>query len=82
MMDYSKMSQEEFSDILAQVVFENASTLLGVPGVYEAASEHFHNEVLERWAEKQEVSDHEPADCLGGHGCGGRDCTCPCHFRS
>lgn len=24
---------------------------------------------------------HEnPADCNGGHGCGGQECTCPCHM--
>jgi hypothetical protein len=24
---------------------------------------------------------HEPSDCNGGHGCGGKDCCCPCHFE-
>ena len=51
--DYSKMTSEEFTDILSQIVAENASTLLDVPGVYEACSEEFNNEVLDRWEIEQ-----------------------------
>ncbi len=50
--DYSKMTDEEFDSILADLVFENAGTLLEIPGVYEAVSEHFNNEVLSRWEEE------------------------------
>ena len=48
-MDYSKMKQHEFDSILSDIVKENASILLSIPGVYEAVSEHFNNEVLDRW---------------------------------
>lgn len=48
--DYTQMTDDEFNDILSQIVFDNASTLMDVPGVYEAVSEYFNNAVLDEWA--------------------------------
>lgn len=45
------MTNDEFVALLQDLVVENAHTLLSVPGVYEAVSEHFNNEVLDLWAE-------------------------------
>ena len=47
---YDAMTDAEFQEILEQVVYENARTLLSVPGAYEVFAEHYNNEVLERWA--------------------------------
>ena len=59
MNDYSQMTQEEFDEALEQVIYEEffkmrengPGLLLGVPGIYEILSEHFNNEVLERYDE-------------------------------
>ncbi len=51
--DYSQMTDEEFDSILAEVVAENASTLLSIPGIYEVVSEYFNNEVLDRWEQQK-----------------------------
>ena len=50
-MDYDKMTDNEYDSILTEVVKENASILITIPGVYEAVSEFFNNDVLDRWAE-------------------------------
>ena len=49
MNNYSNLTQEEYYRILGELVIENAATLLTIHGVYEAVSEHFNNEILERW---------------------------------
>jgi ribonuclease HIII len=54
MSDYSKMTDEDFDRILAEIINENpASHLLLVPYVYEALYEAYNNEVLERWELEQ-----------------------------
>jgi len=53
MSKYDKMTQQEFDDILEDLVRKNAANLLNIPGVYEAVAEHFNNEVLETWEEQQ-----------------------------
>jgi len=50
-MNYDTMTQEEFDSILEEIVRENASTLTTVPGVYEAVSEYFNSDVLDRWSD-------------------------------
>ncbi len=51
--DYSKMTQEDFDDTLDEVVYGHGLTYLyGLEGVWEIASDHFHNDVLDRWAEQ------------------------------
>jgi len=52
-MDYSKMTQDDFDRVLSQIVKEDAAVLLTVPGVYKAVSEHYNNEVLERWENEE-----------------------------
>ena len=53
MKDYSKMTQEDFDRILEQILKKMyASQLLDIPGIYKVVSEHFNNEVLDRWKEE------------------------------
>jgi hypothetical protein len=52
-MDYSKMTKQEFQNILEELIMGNAATLLTIPGAYELFSEHFNNEVLKIWYERQ-----------------------------
>jgi hypothetical protein len=46
--DYSKMTDQEFYDILEEI----SDCDLSIPGVYEACAEHLNNEVLDTWAER------------------------------
>jgi hypothetical protein len=49
--DYSKMTAQEFDDILCGILKDmNGAELLHIPGVYEILSEYFNNGVLEIWA--------------------------------
>lgn len=57
--DYSWVTDEMFDGELEKVVAENASTLLSVPGVYEAVREHFNNEVLTRLENAREEEDED-----------------------
>lgn len=56
--DYSKMTNEEFDEILSDLVYEYLTddhyAFMLIPGVYECMSEHFNNEVLDRWTADQE----------------------------
>jgi hypothetical protein len=52
-IDFAKMTDEEFDEILEQVVIKNANQLLLVPGAYELFSEYFNNEVLSIWEERE-----------------------------
>lgn len=38
----------QFDRILQEIIVEDASSLLSIPGVYEILSEHYNNEVLKR----------------------------------
>ena len=54
MGEYDEMTQEDFDRILVSIVGDvPASSLIGIPGIYEILSEHFNNEVLETWEEEQ-----------------------------
>lgn len=46
--DLKWISDEMFDAELRLIAVENAQALLSVPGVYEALSEHFNNEVIRR----------------------------------
>lgn len=50
MIDYSKMTNEEFDAILEEIIEEKKRLILGAPGAYEALSEYYNNEILDRWA--------------------------------
>ena len=54
MADYSKMTQEDFDRLLGAVMDEDgpASNLLTIPGIYEVVSEHYNNDVLDRWGKE------------------------------
>lgn len=52
-VDYSTCSDDDFDSILKTLVERDATQLLTVPGVYEAVSEYYNNEVLEIWEQKQ-----------------------------
>jgi len=54
MADYSKMTQEDFNNILNSILQGmNGSQLLSIAGIYEILSEEFNNEVLTIWENKQ-----------------------------
>ena len=54
MTDYSKMTDQEFDNILVSILEKmKASELLSISGIYEILSEHFNNEVLEIWESQQ-----------------------------
>jgi hypothetical protein len=49
----TQITTEKFDELLAEILDEEkASALLTIPGVYEAVSEHFNNDVLKRWHEE------------------------------
>lgn len=53
-MTYEAMTNEEFDAILTEIIAETpAGVLLQIPGAYEVFSEHFNNEVLDRWEDSQ-----------------------------
>lgn len=52
---YDKATDDELDSILADLVFDavkeqGASSIMGIPGVYEALKEHFNNDMLDSWA--------------------------------
>jgi hypothetical protein len=62
---YDKMSNDDFREHLLEIMEEQGmEAVLMVPGVYEAVSEHFNNDVLERWEERNpdEVGADEETD--------------------
>lgn len=53
-MDCSKMTDQEFREILEDIINElNAAEILSYGDVYSIFSEELNNEVLSRWEEKQ-----------------------------
>jgi hypothetical protein len=53
MPDHIGLSRAEFDRILADILDGlTREDLLAIPGAYEVFSEHFNNEVLNRWAEE------------------------------
>jgi len=54
MSNYDEMKDDDFDRILVGILEESlASELISIPGVYEAVSEFYNNEVLERWDEEK-----------------------------
>lgn len=57
---YENMKDEDFDRILLSMMEEDGmATVLYIPGVYEAVSEHYHNYVLDCWLEEQEELEDE-----------------------
>ena len=56
MKDYSKMTTEEFDNILTEILQAepHAGTVLHIPGIYEILAEYYNNAVLDEWARQQE----------------------------
>ena len=50
MSSYKNMTNDEFDRILERIVIENLNEIMTIPGAYEVFSEHYNNEVLDRWA--------------------------------
>jgi hypothetical protein len=53
MADYSKMTDQDFDEILADKIdgfcHKRPSSILQITGIYEILSEYFNNEVLQEW---------------------------------
>lgn len=58
---YDWVTSDMFNEVLETIMMENLETLLHVPGVFEALSEHFNNEVLQR-CEKQRLEEQRDAE--------------------
>ena len=56
-MIISEITQEEFYSRLEDKVVQNAKTLLGITGVYEAVAEEFNNAILEEWEDENVPSE-------------------------
>jgi hypothetical protein len=52
--DYSQMTDEEFRDILEDIVNEEGANILSIGNVYVELAEYFNNEVLDRWLANNE----------------------------
>jgi hypothetical protein len=58
MTDYSKMTQEEFDEILMEIISEmTPASIMAITGVGEILREELNNEVLERWEQKSNSSE-------------------------
>uniref|UniRef100_A0A6M3M065 Uncharacterized protein n=1 Tax=viral metagenome TaxID=1070528 RepID=A0A6M3M065_9ZZZZ len=62
-VNYDQMTDDEFYEILADLVVKNSGSLLEIPGVYEVVSEHFNNDVLACWAEANPVKAGACPEC-------------------
>ncbi len=51
---YDWVTPDMFNDTLETIMLENLGTLLHVPGVFEALSEHFNNDVLQRLEDERD----------------------------
>lgn len=54
MTDYSRLTNEQFDILLADIMdttFITPSALLQIPGIYEIVSEELNNAVLSAWEE-------------------------------
>lgn len=64
MVDFSKMTDEEFDNILMEIMNEEkASDLLIIPGIYEIVAEYFNNDILDVWEQRQ--LEKELGDIIG-----------------
>ena len=55
MEKYEAITDDKFDEILVEILNEHrGGQLISIPGVYEILSEEFNNEILGRWAARQE----------------------------
>jgi hypothetical protein len=52
-LDYSKLTDEIFETIIAEIVIEKGTDLLQNPKIYTVLCEELNDDVLERWEKKQ-----------------------------
>jgi hypothetical protein len=45
--NYDDIPDEEFSEVINQLAFENVQHTLSLPGIYEIISEEYNNEALD-----------------------------------
>jgi hypothetical protein len=45
--NYDDIPEEEFSEVIEQLAFENMADTISLPGIYEIISEHYNNEALD-----------------------------------
>ena len=61
---YDDMSTEDFDRyLLAALEKMSASSILAIPGVYEAVSEELNNEVLDAWADDNPEEEPKCPEC-------------------
>ena len=53
-LDYSKLTDEIFGIILAEIVLEKGADLLRNPKIYAILSKELNNEVIEKWEKLEE----------------------------
>ena len=54
MPNYDKMTQKEFDEILEEIVADEGANILSIGTVYTELSEHFNNDVLDLWVERNQ----------------------------
>lgn len=60
MKKYDKITDEMFDAMLVKILDETTGTeLLSIPGVYEAVSEHYNNEILDKCLLELEEDDEK-----------------------
>lgn len=67
MSKYGKLTHDDFNAYLGEIIDSTCpkpSKLLQIPGIYETLSEHFNNEVLDRWESDNSCQDAESDDSL------------------
>lgn len=61
-VDYGSMTNDEFREILEEFVGEEGVNILSIGDVYTILAEHFNNDVLDRWAERNEERAYPPRE--------------------
>ena len=51
------ITTKDFDRLLADIIDNDIFFLLSIPGVYQALSEHYNNDVLAAWETEQETED-------------------------
>ena len=62
MFSYKNMTDEEFDNILEEIIMENLNEIMTIPGAYEIFSEYYNNDVLDRWKKENPRRYHVPVD--------------------
>jgi len=49
MRNYLNITDTEYDAILVKIVKEEGASIIQIPGVYEAVTDHFNKEILKRY---------------------------------